>query len=297
MDESGMPTLVRQEDADPAVLRALARMPGTVTLGQRRYPTPADYRQAISECASGAGLQSSDYATAQRAWFLRGQSGCVFARFAAMKEAGIGWDYIVWGGQLDHLTLQVVNRIDDLVQEATEDDETQVVSVLLPTVETGADALAVVDALVAGTSFWVERELIFDDRLVVYLRRSISGDGQDVQAWVMAFGPFGFIPNTRRAPFFELVIRAKPKPDWIFERLNPDRAAAHLADVPLVMPPRHWEHRWQSTLRKTREILGHEPNEVSSARATISVPIELVATDRVRMAGPSESTDLAANSY
>lgn len=89
----------------------------------------------------------------------------------------------------------------------------------------------------------------------------------------MAFAPFHFAPSTRRGPYLELTIRVKQKPEAIFHRLNQDRDIAHLADVPLEMSPQHWEDRWQSTLRRTRMVLGGEPDEMSAAKATLAVPL------------------------
>ena len=73
--------------------------------------------------------------------------------------------------------------------------------------------------------------------------------------------------------------------------------AAHLADVPLQMSHTHWEHRWTSTLAKTRTVLGHEPNEFSSARATLSLPIASLAPDATAREARAEQSGARRASY
>jgi len=73
----------------------------------------------------------------------------------------------------------------------------------------------------------------------------------------------------------EIAIRVKPKNEIIFYRLNQDREAAHLADTPIYMVDSVAESLWQATLRRTRNILGAEPNQFSAAKVTFSLPKNL----------------------
>jgi hypothetical protein len=120
-------------------------------------------------------------------------------------------------------------------------------------------------------SFWLERDELRDGHRRLHLRYKMT---PAIDAWVMAFGPFKELPNTRRSPYFELAIRVKPKPERIFYRLNQDASVAHLADVPLQTTERFWELRWASTLRRTRMILGRRPDDISAAKSTLVVPAD-----------------------
>jgi hypothetical protein len=243
----------------------------TRALGLRRFPTAAQYHERVARLLSQHGEQLSAVlpALAQRDWHVRGQTGCMFARLAALSADAPRWECIVAApaANLD------VPRLTSLIDAAIEDARIEVVSVLLPELMTAPDVVAVVRKLVAGGPFWLEVDRVVGDTLRLHLRYPFTASGGPVQSWVMAFGPYTWLPNTRQGPYLELVIRVKGKPDWIFHRLNQDRDVAHLADVPLDMTDRHWEHRWQSTRERTRMILGGEPDEISAAKCTLSVPI------------------------
>lgn len=115
-------------------------------------------------------------------------------------------------------------------------------------------------------------EGIFEDYTAIGIRLALA---DNVASWVMGFGPYPFLPNTRQAPLTEFVIRTKVKPEAIFHRLNQDRRAAHLADTPLHFGDSVAEQLWQSTYAKARTILGGEPNRLSAAKTTFALPTAL----------------------
>ncbi|MGW4461244.1 hypothetical protein [Micromonospora sp. NPDC004704] len=245
-------------------------LPTTYAFGTRRFPSPADYLAVVAEHAA----PQSDALTrlqcrAQRDWHVRGQTGCMFARLAALQANTLRWDYLVLRPPPDRLVPEDIIALGRLVDEAVADARTELLSILVP--EVGAsDPVGFIHALTRHSKFWLEADEIHGGNHRLHLRYPV---GRGVQAWVMAFGPFEYLPSTRRGPYFELVIRAKGKPDVIFHRLNPERSVAHLADTPLVMTERNWEHRWVTTMRRTRMILGGEPDSVSAAKATLVAPI------------------------
>lgn len=128
-------------------------------------------------------------------------------------------------------------------------------------------------ALVRRGPFWLERDDLADGLHHLFLRYPVDAN---TQAWVMVFAPLDFIPHTRRGPYTELAIRVKPKPEWVFHRSSQEREIAHLADTSLTMSDRHWEHRWWSTRRRTEMILGARPDDISAAKATVTVPAQLL---------------------
>ena len=255
-------------EVDTSYLKVLAR---TEKFGDRSFPSSDTYRAAVAAetTNSDSPEKARHYAEAQRDWHVRGQNGCQFARLVAKDAEAVGWDYAVYGGSLEQFTPEIAAKLNDQVMDATKRPETQVLSFLMPEITDARDAVQIMRLLTEYGSFWLERDEMTDDGLALYLRYPVEGD---IQAWIMAFAPFDFLPNTRRGPFFELAIRVKQKPEWLFHRLNQDRNLAHLADVPLRMSDRHWEDRFNSTLSRTRRILGGEPDQVSAAKATLVVP-------------------------
>lgn len=233
-----------------------------------------DYHTRVDLIASSPACLSPEriYALAQRDWHVRGQTGCMFARLAASQADTLTWDYIVAPGE-NH-DVDTFSTVRDLVARAVEEPRCQMLSVLFPDVLSPGGLVAAIRGLVTAGPFWLERDEVDAASRRLHLRYPLGNTG--VQAWVMAFAPLDFLPSTRRGPFSELVIRVKRKPGKLFHRLNQDRTVAHLADLPLVMTPPRWEHRWRSTLRRTRMVLGAEPDDISAARATLSVPVDLL---------------------
>lgn len=86
----------------------------------------------------------------------------------------------------------------------------------------------------------------------------------------MAFGLFAAWPRTRRGPVLELAIRVKPKPHDLFYKLNDDPAAAHLADTQFGADLESMERLFERTARTTRDVLGHDPDHLTAAKATFS---------------------------
>lgn len=256
------------EDGDCA--RRFAALRPSIEFGLRRFPAPEQYHQLVRQILDDEPTAEPRrlYALAQRDWHVRGQNGCQFARIAALKAESLRWQYLV----IPDLDEAAVVAIGQYLGTINQDPTVEVASLLFPSAQAGLSALGIMRRLVARTSFWLEKDEEIDGARHMHLRHPVGLPGRTVQAWVMGFAPFEFMPNTRRGPYFELALRVKAKPEWIFHRLTPDRGVAHLADVPLTMSDAHWEHRWQTTLARTRMILAGEPDEVSAAKSTFAVP-------------------------
>lgn len=260
-------TLIQFRWDDHGLAQVFHALRPTVRHGNRAFPSIEQYRQATADAEQAGYHRARVLAAAQRDWHARGQNGCLFARLAALAADGLRWDYLV-------AEAAQPDQVGELFRECAAADGTEVLSVLVPDLTTADEVLGFVRDLVASSSFWLERDEVIDGHQVCHLRCPVSGTSADIQAWVMGFGPFDWIPNTRRGPFFELAIRVRQKAPWLFHRLNQDRDIAHLADVPLAMSSRHWEHRWRSTRDRTRMILGKEPDRFSAAKCTLAIPLE-----------------------
>ena len=260
--------------ADSDQLDSLRKLPVDVQYGLRKFPHPKRYHDWVAAGQPGTaqpafGSAARLAALAQRDWQVRGQNGCQFARLAALGADQLRWDYLVVPGT--DVAGQTGAGIAALVGSAAADPGCEIVSLLFPDVTGCAEAVRISYGLTGQPGFWLERDDIEGARLHLHLRYTLPAS--PVTAWVMAFAPFDFMPNSRRGPFFELAIRIKPKPAEIFHRLNPDRAVAHLADAPLAMSDRRWEDRWRTTLRRTRMILGQEPDHITAAKSTLAPPL------------------------
>lgn len=271
-------TFISFTDEDLTLAASISEVAADQQYGLRRFPAPEQYHRHVDQTLEEAELPNpaAIYAVAQRDWHMRGQNGCVFARLAARAAPSLSWRYVVVFGATDGSQL---HAISEHVQTMSEEPGTQVVSVLFPEVREAGEAASAIRGLACTEQFWLERDDVIDDMLRLHLRYTFGEEMAKVDAWIMAFGPFNFVPNTRRAPYFELAIRVKEKPALIFHKLNQDRDVAHLADVSLDMSDRYWEHRWRSTLNRTRMILGGEPDDISAAKSTLAIPVSLLPAE------------------
>jgi len=100
----------------------------------------------------------------------------------------------------------------------------------------------------------------------------VALENDEVLAWVMGFGPHESFAKTRQSPYTEIVIPVKPKPDDTYHRHNNDKSSAHVADQHIDLDEKVMDRLWDNTYKKTRKVLGHEPDLFSGARTTFTIP-------------------------
>lgn len=255
----------------------LGRVDKSVTYGRYTFPTMTDYIHFFLDrgyITKPEELLENDtlIASMQRHWHTRGQNGCVFAQAVADNSALCGWENAVCNKPLGALLEKShSHRIQRLVNEAVRNPKIQIVSLLFPQIlET--DELVILIRLLETLSGFSLVTKDYEEFVTVGLRLSLNNDS--VTSWIMGFGPFPFLPNTRQSPITEVVIRVKTKSDVIFHRLNQERTLAHLADTPPHIDDDVMEILWRSTYSKARSILGGEPNRFSAAKTTFTIPTE-----------------------
>lgn len=253
-------------------------LPASLRRGSWRFPTRNDYIDYLlgkNFVSDPNDIWQDDRLTIaiQRHWHSRGQNGCVFAQVAANGAGQNGWRSIVVKGNIQDV-LSPENRatIGSNVALAIRDPECEIVSFLFPQIIEPGDLVLLLRGLIDTPNIVLSDATKRDDMISLALRVVVL---ELVLSWLMGFGPFTFFPTTRQAPITELTIRTKVKPDKLYERLNQDREAAHLADMPLELAEKAWPRLWDSTLKRTRSILGGEPDHFSAARTTFSVPWKL----------------------
>lgn len=267
--------VVRFDSSDIRWAKELAMLARTAEYGLRKFPEPYAYHEKIAHLTAQPDTPSTARlcALAQRDWHMRGQNGCQFARLVAKDADTMRWDYQVLPTGVDPASTSMLAAVNELIELAVADPGVEVASILIPSIDTAGGVVDFVRALTQYGPFWLERDELVGGQHQLFARYPVDAE---TQAWVMAFAPFPFMPNTRRSPYVELAIRVKPKPEWVFHRSSQEREIAHLADTPLTMSDQHWEDRWWSTKRRTEMILGAKPDDVSAAKATLTVPADLL---------------------
>ncbi len=247
--------------------------------GNLRFPVREDYVKYFLDSgvvATEKDLWKSDkfVSLIHRHWHGEGRNGCIFALLAARKPDEIGWKDFVVTGSIDEIESgDTETLLKNLITLAISDPNCQVLSLLFSNIYTDNDLVRLIRFLLNMDIVKLVDEQEIDDLVTLSLRIPLNSD--NVLSWLMAFGPYDYFPQTRQSPITEVAIRVKTKPDIQFHRLNKDNFAAHLADLPLEYKDEVMEKTWENTLKRTRYILGEEPNQFSAAKTTFILPIKI----------------------
>ena len=199
-------------------------------------------------------------------FFAANSSGCGFAAQAAKDPTLHEWHHVVvMAGSYDN--------IDQIVRDAITADGVSTLSLVFPEVGDAAD---------------LDRFLPILDGAVIYLHAKIDTAENrcyrfrakvgDEESYVSGFGPFDFMPETRRTPHTSLVMRVKPRPDYDWFLKEPDEGLVHVADMDMKgMPDRLLHRMWKNTFYTVRGILGKEPDNESAAKTTFIIPLPRAA--------------------
>jgi len=206
-----------------------------------------------------------------RHWHARGQTGCVFAQSIAVNASSEDWSSTI---VREKPGVKAVEVMAAQIAGSIADPRCQMHSLLFPEAATPEALIEIIKEVLEIPDVFLERTFERGELTAIALRLTLGSKGATA-AWLMGFGPFTFLPMTRRSPVTEIALRTKAKPKDLYRRLNPDREVAHLADYPLSIKDPHKDHLWDKTLQKTRRVLGKNPDEISAAKVTFAVPTSL----------------------
>lgn len=98
-----------------------------------------------------------------------------------------------------------------------------------------------------------------------------------LESWVSGFGPFDFLPVTRRSPYTEVAFRVKARPKYELILKPAPENVIHLADLDLLgVTNAAFRTLWQASLDRTARMLGHAPDLRSAAKTTYAIPSSVV---------------------
>lgn len=226
-------------------------------------------------------LNRPDLVTAIQAdWHQKGQNGCNFARLLSRDAPGHGWATVVVPGGTARWDPDVLYSLGEKVRDAVADPAYTALSVIFPEVREPQTLVSLVHRLAELPDWSMETDFIpastFGDDQLVRVMLRVRLNWEEVISWVLGFGPFDFLPVTRRAPFTEIALAVKPKgAPARSPYLNADPGLAHLADLPLDVPAATFDKLLDSTASRKRILLGGVENPAAKARVTFAVPTEL----------------------
>jgi hypothetical protein len=242
-----------------------------VRFGRRAFPTRESYERALAAAGRPGALDADAQVAAavQRHWHEEGQTGCLYAKTLARRTRPWQWSALVVGVRDgDGLPVVDAGRVERALQAAVAAPGADIVSLLFPGVRSLAGLKKLVADLASRTSISSSEIREHPGVVIISLRLPIKDT--EALSWIMAFGPFAAWPPTRRGPVLEMAIRVKPKPHDLFYKLNHDPAAAHLADTQFGADLESMERLFERTAMTTRDVLGHDPDHLTAAKATFS---------------------------
>lgn len=251
------------------------RVSESVEFGEWVFPDRFDYEQYFLSkgiIQTPAELWEHDelVSSVHQHWHTKGQNGCVFARALATHPEKYGWQVQVVNLPASEIgEAETINRIDSCLEDAIQFPNCGLISFLFPQVVTAEHLADLLQGLLKSANILLDRTTQINEFVTLALRIPIN---EEVLSWPLGFGPFSFLPNTRQSPVTELAIRTKPKPEALFEKLTPDRQAAHLADVPLQASGEVYHTFWDATQKRTLTILNGSNREFAKARVTFTLP-------------------------
>ncbi|HTI60113.1 hypothetical protein [Mucilaginibacter sp.] len=199
-------------------------------------------------------------------FFEENKTGCFFAAMVAKAPNAYGWF-----GEITHLSAEAINQA---IQKAIIDPGINTISLIFPGVKTQADLAGFLEVLNEVQGITVESQTIYDGHVCLAYRLKVG----KYSSWVTGFGPFDFLPQTRRAPFAGITLRVKPKPvyEWVLKASK--ETELHLADMDInvlkEIPRATFEQLWKMCFKRVKFILGHDPDLKSAAKTTYNLPIE-----------------------
>lgn len=161
-----------------------------------------------------------------RQWAASGHTSCLYADHLSPRED-------LWGGATLARALPQPAFDTWLGTAMTALAAKEIGLLTFPYVRTESDLAQMVGQVARSPGWWWEDRSRRADLVVpVALRWDIPGT--EHVSWVLGFGPFEWIPFTRRAPYVALVMRTRPEAYTVPEE-RPDetgRRGAHLAHLP-----------------------------------------------------------------
>jgi hypothetical protein len=265
--------------ADPRL--ALAGFPNLakgcrVKVGSRvaRFSTRADYlswlvEQKLLTKATRFAEHGDLVARVYRNWQTQGQLACRFAQQLARQAEGYGMRAcVINASSRGNLSEEAVSALSHACRTACESKEVQALALLFPRIESAAALVRLLKILAKLPGWAITAAPNPSDRLQrVHVRVHYRLDAGHV-AEALGFGPFQFLPLTRRAPVVALEMLTKVSRPKESALGRPKRL--HLAGIELDWPASRIKRVWQATEENRLYMLGGDD---SAAKAKVSFAI------------------------
>jgi hypothetical protein len=200
----------------------------------------------------------------QMNFYKNGLSGCYFASVAAKNPHMYGWHQSVIDANVQDINESLVSAINN--------PNISTLSLIVPKVCEPIDLINLTQELIQVPVIQVESQE-YNSFTCLGVRVLVG----DYISWVTGFGNFSFLPKTRQAPYTEIALRVKPRPNYEWVLKEAPKMIIHLADLDMLgLSKAIFEKLWKLSFRNTERVLGHKPDLLSAAKTTFSIPNELL---------------------
>lgn len=199
----------------------------------------------------------------QLEFFMRNGSGCAFAAQAARDPNRYEWGHLV-------VPTADLGKIDELLVSAIADNSISTLAMIFPEVRSDEELDNFIPKLVTEH---ITLNEIYDteNNRCFRFRAKINEE----QSYISGFGPFEYMPITRRSPHTSIVLRVKPRPPYTWHLKPPVEGIIHVADMDMKgLSNRTLGRMWNNSFFRTAGLLGKKPDEESAAKTTFVVPID-----------------------
>ncbi|MBS0647230.1 MAG: hypothetical protein JSR97_11680 [Verrucomicrobia bacterium] len=145
-------------------------------------------------------------------WHGHSAQGCIFAAFLYKKdppEAKV--KRICLNQDIDK---DLVTKVFSFIKESIVNPDVYVVSIIMPQLISKDQLIGFIslckestDWVISDTDLWKEFRLV---KIRVPLGE-MDEEGKPIYSWMLGFAPLNFLPYTRQAPFFEIILPTKSK--------------------------------------------------------------------------------------
>ena len=201
---------------------------------------------------------------AQLEFYRKGGSGCLFAAHAAVDPEKFGW----------RLAVSEVSQkqIETLIQLAINNEEVSTQSIIFPEACKWNKLKELLLILGKIHFIFLEQNEEYEGSVCLGYRLRVGNR----TSWILGFGGFDFLPQTRQSLFTEIVFRCKPKPEYrqVMKESDPD--ILHIAHMDMRdMRENKFKSLWYGSINHTEEILGRASDLRSKAKTTFAIPVGL----------------------
>lgn len=145
-------------------------------------------------------------------WHGRSSQGCIFAAYLFKKDPP---ESKVKRNCFDReINKDLIDEVFSLIKKSINDPDTYVLSIIFPRINTKKQLIDLISLFKEYTDWQIDDSDLWKDHKLVKVRVPLNqkdSNDKEIYSWMLGFAPLEFLPLTRQAPFFEIILPTKSK--------------------------------------------------------------------------------------